>query len=62
MCQSTRPNATKRSTTSTLKAYSFSPTDDLLEVLLALNLELAEKEKNGETIVGPWAPDNPPKL
>ncbi len=46
----------------TLKAYGFSRTDDLLEVLLALNLELAEKEKGGEAIVGPWAPDNPPKL
>jgi hypothetical protein len=45
----------------TLKAYGFSPTDDLLAVLLALNLELAEKEKHGEPIVGPWAPDNPPK-
>jgi hypothetical protein len=45
----------------TLKAYGFSSTDDLLEVLLALNLELAEKEKQGEgPIVGPWAPDNPP--
>ncbi len=46
----------------TLLAYGFSPTDDLLEVLLALNLELAEKEKNGVAIVGPWAPDKPPKL
>jgi hypothetical protein len=45
----------------TLKAYGFSPTDDLLEVLLALNLELAEKEKGGDAIVGPWAPDKPPK-
>jgi hypothetical protein len=55
--------------TLTLQAYGFNPTDDLLEVLLALNLELAEKERNGvaltsgqsETIVGPWAPDKPPK-
>jgi SAM-dependent methyltransferase len=46
--------------TLTLKAYSFSSTDDLLEVLLALNLELAEKEKSGVAIVGPWAPDRPP--
>ena len=53
-----------------LQAYDFKPKDDLLEKLLNLNLELAEKEKNGvamahgrsETIVGPWAPDNPPKL
>jgi hypothetical protein len=41
-----------------LKAYSFSKTDDLLEKLLALNLELAEKEKTGESVVGPWAPDD----
>jgi hypothetical protein len=46
----------------TLKAYGFKPTDDLLAVLLALNLELAEKEKHGEAVIGPWAPDNPPKL
>jgi hypothetical protein len=45
----------------TLKAYGFSPTDDFLAVLLALNLELAEKEKGGEAVIGPWAPDNPPK-
>jgi len=41
-----------------LKAYGFSKTDDLLEKLLALNLEVAEKEKNGEAVIGPWAPDN----
>ncbi|WP_223257373.1 DNA methyltransferase [Phormidesmis priestleyi] len=39
-----------------LQAYGFKPDDDLLEKLLTLNLELAEKEKNGEAIVGPWAP------
>jgi hypothetical protein len=39
-----------------LQAYGFSPDDDLLEKLLALNLELAEKEKNGEAVVGPWDP------
>ncbi len=39
-----------------LQAYSFNPNDDLLEKLLTLNLELAEKEKRGEAIVGPWAP------
>jgi hypothetical protein len=33
-----------------------------LAVVLALNLGLAEKQKNGEAIVGPWAPDNPPQL
>ncbi|MGG6266484.1 DNA methyltransferase [Leptolyngbya sp. AN03gr2] len=41
-----------------LQAYGFSETDDILEKLLTLNLELAEKEKRGETIVGPWSPDN----
>ncbi|MGI0492331.1 hypothetical protein ACN4EG_11150 [Alkalinema pantanalense CENA528] len=46
----------------TLKAYGFKPTDDLLEKLLTLNLELADKEKRGEPVIGPWAPDNPPKL
>jgi hypothetical protein len=46
----------------TLKTHGFRPTDDLLAVLLALNLDLAQKEKQGETIIGPWAPDNPPKL
>jgi hypothetical protein len=28
----------------------------------AINLELAEKEKRGEPVIGPWAPDNPTKL
>jgi hypothetical protein len=39
-----------------LQAYGFHPDDDLLEKLLTLNLELAEKEKRGDAIVGPWAP------
>jgi len=39
-----------------LQAYGFKPDDDLLEKLLTLNLELAEKEKRGGAIVGPWAP------
>ncbi|KAM3115759.1 DNA methyltransferase [Phormidesmis sp. 146-33] len=39
-----------------LQAYGFNSDDDLLEKLLTLNIELAEKEKQGETIVGPWAP------
>ena len=48
-----------------LQAYRFKPDDDLLEKLLTLNLELAEKEKRGDAvpselrsalIVGPWAP------
>ena len=39
-----------------LQAYSFNPDDDLLTKLLELNQALAEKEKQGETVVGPWAP------
>jgi len=43
-----------------LETYGFKPADDLLEDLLedllTLNLELAEKEKNGEAIAGAWAP------
>ncbi len=39
-----------------MQAYGFSDSDDILEKLLALNLELAEKEKRGEPVVGPWAP------
>ncbi|MBD2090022.1 hypothetical protein H6F67_09170 [Microcoleus sp. FACHB-1515] len=35
-----------------LQAYGFSASDDILEKLLTLNLELAEKEKAGEAIVG----------
>ncbi|MEL0590589.1 MAG: DNA methyltransferase [Planktothrix rubescens PR222] len=37
-----------------MEAYEFNPDDDLLEKLLKLNLELAEKEQNGEKIVGCW--------
>ncbi|MEP0855728.1 DNA methyltransferase [Trichocoleus sp. DQ-U1] len=40
-----------------MQAYGFNPSDDILEKLLQLNLELAEKEKQGETIIGPWAPN-----
>jgi hypothetical protein len=39
-----------------LQAYGFTANDDLLEKLLTLNLELAEKEKRGEAVIGPWAP------
>ncbi|MBE9178160.1 class I SAM-dependent DNA methyltransferase [Oculatella sp. LEGE 06141] len=39
-----------------MQAYGFSDSDDILEKLLALNLELAEKEKRGESVIGPWAP------
>lgn len=34
----------------------FSPDADPLEELLALNLALAEKEKNGKAVVEPWDP------
>ncbi len=39
-----------------MQAYGFNSSDDILEKLLELNLELAEKEKRGKTIVGCWAP------
>ncbi|GAP95041.1 DNA methyltransferase [Leptolyngbya sp. NIES-2104] len=39
-----------------LQAYGFKPTDNLLDRLLTLNLELARKEKNGETVIGASAP------
>ncbi len=35
-----------------LQAYGFDPTDDLLEKLLALNLDLATKEQRGEPAIG----------
>jgi hypothetical protein len=37
-------------------AYGIKKNDDILAFLLALNLELAEKETNGEEIVGPGLP------
>ena len=40
-----------------MQAYGFKDSDDILEKLLELNLELAEKEKKGEPVVGPWAPE-----
>jgi type II restriction/modification system DNA methylase subunit YeeA len=36
-----------------MSAYQFNPEDDILERLLLLNLELAEKEKQGIKIIGP---------
>ncbi|MDP5339036.1 MAG: N-6 DNA methylase, partial [Nodularia sp. (in: cyanobacteria)] len=39
-----------------MQAYNFKTNDDILEKLLTLNLELAEKEKQGETVIGPWTP------
>ncbi|MEH2254257.1 DNA methyltransferase [Nostoc sp.] len=38
-----------------MQAYGFNPSDDILGKLLGLNLELAEKEKQGEPVIGPWA-------
>ena len=40
-----------------MQAYNFKAEDDILVKLLELNLELAQKEKQGETIIGaesPW--------
>lgn len=42
-----------------MQAYGFNDTDDILEKLLALNLELAAKEQRGEPVVGCWAPAAP---
>lgn len=39
-----------------MQAYDFNSSDDILEKLLQLNLELAEKEQQGETIVGACVP------
>jgi hypothetical protein len=39
-----------------MQAYDFNSKDNILEKLLELNLELAEKEKQGKTIVGCSAP------
>ena len=43
-----------------LQAYRFTPNDAPIEKLLTLNLELAAKEKEGEAIVGCWAPEQSP--
>ncbi|MBD1841819.1 class I SAM-dependent DNA methyltransferase [Cyanobacteria bacterium FACHB-63] len=45
-----------------LQAYGFKPDEDLLEKLLELNQELAEKEKKGGSVVGPWCPSSSPWL
>ncbi len=39
-----------------LQAYSFAPTDDLLEKLLELNHAIAAKEQRGDRVIGPWDP------
>ncbi len=41
-----------------LKAYGWKASEDILSNLLDLNLELAELEAAGESVVGPWAPSN----
>ena len=40
-----------------IEAYHFKPEDNLLEKLLELNQECAEKEKRGEVVLGAVAPD-----
>jgi hypothetical protein len=40
-----------------MEAYKIQPEDDILEKLLNLNKELAEKEKRGIEIIGPWPPN-----
>nr|WP_236116972.1 DNA methyltransferase [Hassalia byssoidea] len=40
-----------------MQTYGFNSSDNILEKLLELNLELAEKEKEGKTIIGCWAPN-----
>lgn len=40
-----------------IQAYGFTDSDNILDQLLVLNLELAETEKQGEPIVGPAPPN-----
>jgi len=44
-----------------LRAYGWSPKDDVLANLLDLNLELAELEEEDHPVVGPWDPNRPPR-
>lgn len=39
-----------------MQAYGFTDSDDILAKVLELNLELAEKQKRGEPVVGPCVP------
>ena len=39
-----------------IEAYGFAPQNDILEKLLELNRELAQREKRGETVIGAWVP------
>jgi hypothetical protein len=43
-----------------LSAYGFSPKDDLLSRLLALNLEVARRESAGEAVTAPGIPPGYP--
>ncbi len=38
------------------KRITLNLNDDILEKLLTLNLDLAEKENKGDSIIGPWCP------
>lgn len=40
-----------------IQAYRFNTKDNILEKLLQLNLQLAEVEKQGQEVVGPWIPN-----
>ena len=40
-----------------MKAYDFSNKDNILEKLLEMNLDLAEKEKRGQRIIEPYDPN-----
>jgi SAM-dependent methyltransferase len=40
-----------------MQAYKFKSNEDILTKLLTLNLELAEKEKQSETVIGPESPN-----
>ena len=39
-----------------MQAYGFIDSDDILAKVLEFNLELAEKDKRGEPVVGPCVP------
>jgi type II restriction/modification system DNA methylase subunit YeeA len=40
-----------------MQAYKFKSNEDILTKLLTLNLELAEKEKQSQTVIGPESPN-----
>ena len=41
----------------TMRAYNLNNTDDILEKLLEINLDLAERERSGLQIIGPYDPN-----